>query len=174
MRMYFFSNLYISSIQHGIQGMHSFGEMVLEYALDPERPNAEAERQILRTFLRDHKTAIVLNGGYASTLAEIHQRLGEIAEDWPATNPLAGCLLYAKFHEEEAALNGALTSVAAIVPACSYFDSKVPGRAEARTALRLKMTEAGYMDCLEAAFARNVFTPEERLALLCMAFPLAQ
>lgn len=173
MRLYFFSNLYISSIQHGIQGVHSFGEMVLEYALDPDRPNAEAEREVLRTFLRDHKTTIVLNGGYASTLAEIHQRLGEIAQDWPATNPLASTLLYGKFHEEEAALNGALTSVAAIVPECSYFDSKIPERGEARMALRLKMTEAGYTDYFEASAARNVFTPEERLALLCMAFPLA-
>ena len=53
-------------------------------------------------------TKILLNGGYQSNLADIH-RIFEIV------CPKLG-LPFSKFHEEEAALNGALTSVGIVVP----------------------------------------------------------
>lgn len=172
MRLYFFSNLYISPMQHGIQGIHSLGKLMMEFALG-DHPRKDEAGQVLHSYFQDHGTVIVLNGGYASTLQEIHDRLGDIAADWPANIPNMGLLMHAKFHEEEAALAGALTSVAVLVPECSYFDGRTPGRDEAKQALRLKVSEAGYTDYFEASAARNVFSPEERLALLAMSFPLA-
>lgn len=172
MRLYFFSNHYISATQHGIQGIHSFGEIVLDL-LNADRQRAQLGFGVLRDFLSVEKTVIILNGGYASSLEAIHQRLGEIADSWNAGTEGMPVLLHAKFHEEQAALNGALTSVAVLVPECSYFDARVPGRAQARVALRAKMEEHGFFDTFEASGAKDVFSPEERLALVCMSFPLA-
>lgn len=169
MRLYVFGNLYISPIQHGIQGIHSFGELVLKL-LDPLDSKGLA---VLRAFLADHKTVIALNGGYASTLSAIHDRLAAIAADWPSDLEEAPVLLYAKFHEEDAALNGALTSVAAVVPSCAYFDHSQPSQREAQMALRLRATDRGHATPFDASADRDGFTATERLALLCMNFPLA-
>lgn len=171
MRLYFFGNHYISDRQHGIQGIHSFGEIVLK-VLESDRSGFMAGAEVLRDFLREGKTVIMLNGGYASSLAEIHQRLGEIAEGWDPTATNMPTLLHAKFHEEESALNGALTSVAVIVPECSYFDARVAGRAEARSALRSSVEDMGYASTFEASGDSKAFSPADRLALLCMSFPL--
>lgn len=172
MRLYFFGNHYISSMQHGIQGLHSFGEIVLKL-LEADRASAKKGFDVLARFLREHKTTIFLNGGYADTLEAVHQRLEEIAQSWDPATPGAPVLLHAKFHEEKASLNGALTSVAVLVPECSYFDSRTPGRAQQRSELRARMEAEGITDTFEAAGAVGLFTSAERLAFLCMSFPLA-
>lgn len=171
MRLYFIGSLYISQLQHGIQGLHSFGEMALKYLLQDEPPTAE-QRKVLRDFLTDHGTAIFLRGGDVKELDKAHRSLAQISEDWPANSPV-GELLFSKFHEP--AMGGMLTSVTAIVPECSYFDGRQPGRHQARLDLMDKVKAAGYEgyeDLLEASFDAGAFTPEERLALVFLGFSL--
>lgn len=96
MRFYSFSNMYLSSLQVGLQSGHVLSEMFLNF------PDAAD----LRTWASEHKTMILLNGGYSSTLREIYDALND------TDNPYT----FAKFHESEEALDGALTCVGIIVP----------------------------------------------------------
>ena len=165
MRLYLFNNHYISAIQHGIQGLHSFAELFVRHGLD------SPQARVVMDWNREHKTVIVLNGGYADTLQTVFDRLEAVARDWTAGMAGIEVLPVAKFHEEQAALAGALTSVAVVVPAGAYFEG--PSGRAARKALMDKAAALGFEDLLEASGDRGHFTPVERLALLCMNFPLA-
>ena len=58
MRAYFFGNLYMSSIQQGIQAAHAVADMFIKYSNENE-PNYHP----LREWATDHKTMILLNAG---------------------------------------------------------------------------------------------------------------
>ena len=113
-RAYFFGNMYLSSIQQGIQAKHCGDEMVVKYA--PTLRNGEWEApdvgkyQQLHDYLDNHKTVICLNAGYSSTLHEIYKELTDFDNPYP----------FAKFHESEEALDGALTCVGIVVPDAIY------------------------------------------------------
>ena len=59
MRAYFLTNMYLSSIQNGIQSLHCLHEMYNKYILAQQ----STEFQTLDNWSRNHKTVIVLNGG---------------------------------------------------------------------------------------------------------------
>ena len=126
MRAYFFGNMYLSSIQQGIQAKHCGDEMVVKYA--PGINNGVFEStdldkyQQLCDYLSNHRTVICLNGGYSSTLHEIHAGLDDTDNTYP----------FAKFHESEEALDGALTCVGIIVPDAIY-DTALEVRKTPRT-----------------------------------------
>jgi hypothetical protein len=107
-RAYFFGNMYISPIQHGIQAAHVVTKMFARYGRDHESPAAD----VLYDWADVGVTKILLNGGYQSNLADVHSIFEIVC-------PRLG-IPYAKFHEEEAALNGALTSVGVVVPVEIY------------------------------------------------------
>lgn len=108
LRAYFFGNMYISQIAHGIQAAHVVTKLFASYGrLDPS-----VEADMLYDWADVGVTKILLNGGYQSNLADVYKVFEFIG-------PILG-LPYAKFHEEEAALNGALTSVGIVVPAEVY------------------------------------------------------
>jgi len=100
MRAYFWGNMYLSSIQQGIQSAHVVAEMFAKY-VDNE---FLAERD-LREWAEHHKTMILYNGGYQSKLMDIADTL-----------KASGKYAWADFREEEASLNGAVTSVGVILP----------------------------------------------------------
>lgn len=104
MRAYFFGNMYLSSIQQGIQAAHVISDMFVKYAYDA------VEAETVREWATDHKTMILLNGGYSETLREL-KRFFDIDE-----NPYPWCA----FNEGEDALDGALTSVGIILPEKIY------------------------------------------------------
>ena len=111
MRAYFFGNLYLSSIQQGIQSKHCGDEMVVKYAPDPAICSITDEKySMLYDYLKNHKTVICLNAGYSSTLHEIYAELDNTDNPYP----------FAKFHESEEALDGALTCVGVVVPDAIY------------------------------------------------------
>ena len=118
MRAYFFGNMYLSSIQQGIQAKHCGDEMVVKYA--PTLQDGEwtaplyEQYQQLHDYLENHKTVICLNAGYSATLHEIYKELTAPA------NPYA----FAKFHESEEALDGALTCVGIVLPEEIYEVAK--------------------------------------------------
>ncbi len=107
MRAYFFGNMYMSSIQQGIQALHTTVEMYREF------PNAED----LRQWADNHKTVILLNAGYSQTIRDIANGLAS------TENPYT----WGIFHESHEALDGALTCAGIILPEGIY---------EAATAIR--------------------------------------
>lgn len=96
--------MYLSSLQVGLQSAHVLSEMFLKF------PDSDD----LRTWASEHKTMILLNGGYSSTLHEIYDALEDTDNPYP----------FAKFHESEDALDGALTCVGIILPEEIYEVSK--------------------------------------------------
>lgn len=108
---YFFGNMYISQIAHGIQAAHVVTKMFAKYGREHEG-GASIAGDVLYDWADVGVTKILLNGGYQSNLADVHSIFEIVC-------PRLG-LPFAKFHEEEAALNGALTSVGVVVPAEIY------------------------------------------------------
>lgn len=116
MRAYFFGNMYLSSIQQGIQAQHCTTEIFNKYFPRPtfvgEKCCFTASEQLvtLCNWSHDHKVDILLNAGYSSTLHEIYELMGDDENPYP----------YAKFHESEEALDGALTCVGIMLPDAIY------------------------------------------------------
>ncbi len=100
MRAYFLGNMYLSSIQQGIQALHTTAEMFLN------DPNAED----LREWAANHKTVILLNAGYSQTIHDIAE--GFAADENPYT--------WGMFNESNEALDGAVTCVGIILPESIY------------------------------------------------------
>jgi hypothetical protein len=100
MRFYAAGNMYLSSIQQGIQAFHCLGEMV---------SNRGAEIGMVDEWLHNHKTLVCLNGGNNKSLTEFY--------DMIVDNPLYPV---AKFHEDDQSMGGMLTCVGIIVPERIY------------------------------------------------------
>ena len=96
---YFFGNMYILQIQHGIQSLHCATNMGSKYGRDDNT----AESVLYYDWIDRAKTVQLFNGGMQDRLEKIYSFL-ELA------CPILG-LPYAKFNEEQRAMNGTLTSV---------------------------------------------------------------
>lgn len=108
MRAYFFGNMYLSSIQQGIQAQHTTAELFIRYRGEDEfTPQTTS---FLYEWARNHKTSILLNGGYSSTLREIIELFRDEDNPFP----------WVSFNESEDALDGALTCVGIVLPARIY------------------------------------------------------
>lgn len=148
MRGYAWGNMYLSSIQQGIQGWHANNEIFNKYKLtSPE----------VKTFLnwnKSHKTLIVLNGGYADSLLAIHNALSVLTrrlKNSAADQKDMGVkgIPVTLFKEEKASLNEAVTSVFTVLPECAYA-SPVE-----RAALRRELNSIGVYDMVEAALDKR-------------------
>lgn len=105
MRAYFFGNHYLSSIQQGIQAAHCTTEMFMKYDGNMHQHSA------LIDWATNHKTMILLNGGYASTITDLTEFLDNVHDnDFP----------YASFYESEECMNGMQTCVGIILPQRIY------------------------------------------------------
>ena len=88
MRIYCFGNFYLSSIQQGIQALHVLGEMVAKYGIKRVAQDAGYNESVfsgstpqstmLATFLAEHKTAILLNGGAQKELMVFFHSLKKV------------------------------------------------------------------------------------------------
>lgn len=114
MRAYFFGNMYLSSIQNGIQSAHVVGELVVKYRPTPQRI-AVAQWKILIEWMDKHKTMVLLNAGYGEELHSLHKFFNETDNPYP----------WAPFHESKEALDGAFTSIGIVLPERIYNTSKV-------------------------------------------------
>mgnify|MGYP001025392966 CR=1 FL=1 len=115
MRAYFFGNMYLSSIQQGIQAQHCTVAMYKKYFPRPTLVGEccfEADEQaiMLSDWAFDHETDVLLNGGYAETMHELYRDLDVYDNPYP----------FAKFHEGHDSLGGVLTCVGIILPADIY------------------------------------------------------
>ncbi len=109
MRAYYFGNFYLSSIQQGIQALHVTTEMYNKY------PNLDLDGFDLREWAEKHKTVILLNGGMAFDLRYLVTLFDT------KHNPY--CWSY--FCEEEAALEGSITSVGIVLPEKIYAGAAI-------------------------------------------------
>ena len=108
MRAYFFGNMYLSSIQQGIQAQHCTAELFLKYMTNEREENNPA--QYLWEWANHHKTSILLNGGYSENLRVLVDRFDDSQNPYP----------WATFNESQEALDGALTCVGIILPEKIY------------------------------------------------------
>lgn len=104
MRAYFFGNLYLSSIQQGIQALHATADMFIRY------PTPSLKQSLLHEWAERHKTVILLNAGYSETIRDLAMFMASDENRYP----------WAAFHEGKDALDGALTCVGIILPEHIY------------------------------------------------------
>ncbi|KKM67218.1 hypothetical protein LCGC14_1473340 [marine sediment metagenome] len=103
MRAYYFGNMYLSSIQQGIQAAHATHGLFNKYA-------ASEKAETLFNWSQNHKTMILLNGGYSENLRKIIALFGHNENPYP----------WAFFNESEEAADGLLTSVGIVLPEKIY------------------------------------------------------
>lgn len=118
MRLYTFTNMYLSSIQQGIQPLHVLGDMFVKYSptwdeagnnINPT--SNEVLYDMLHDWAENHKTVICLNGGFSENL---HNLISDFLSD--NENPYP----WASFREGQDSLESALTSVGIVLPEHLY------------------------------------------------------
>jgi len=118
MRLYTFTNFYLSSIQQGIQPLHVTSELFVKYPNELRTQSSVYPDAILQEWAKNHKTVVCLNGGNNADLNEIWVKLNSFG--------LTLNLPFAKFHEDEQSLGGVVTSMGIVVPTEIYeFASKL-------------------------------------------------
>ncbi len=105
MRAYFFGNMYLSSIQQGIQAGHVIAEMSLCYSAmaSTSGPGMFTE------WAADHKTMVLLNAGYSEEIRQLATYFDR-EDGYP----------WSMFQESGEALDGAVTCVGIILPEKIY------------------------------------------------------
>ena len=102
MRLYSIVNhIYLSEKQLGIQTSHITSELSVELK--------GQDLKDYKTWAKEHKTVIMLGGGFSSNIARIAEVIGQ--------SSYSGVM----FHEAEEALNGALTATGLILPERMYI-----------------------------------------------------
>lgn len=146
MRCYHLNNFYCQNIMAGIQSAHAQHELMLKY-LDPLNEEAKSpyHQPQIHSYLewaRNHKTIIVLNAGMQSDLQSWVEFLA------PLTHPYA----WARFHEAEEALNGALTNVAVVLPERIYaFSRQITSAIQSGRSYDLINTDTTYVSLVPRA-----------------------
>lgn len=116
MRLYAYTNMYTEGIHAGIQTAHVLGELINKYPKIEHHVSTgiavPPANHLLYDWLANHKTIYIYNGGLASMLWNRYEALREFANQFE--------LPIARFYESKEALNGALTSVAIVVPEKYY------------------------------------------------------
>jgi len=110
MRAYFFGNMYLSSIQQGIQSLHATSEKFVKYYGCAGNAN-----KALMDWATNHKTVCLMNGGFNSSIRELMNFFDSDQNPFP----------WAEFHEEEDSLDGALTCVGIVLPEKIYDTAKL-------------------------------------------------
>ena len=116
MRAYYFGNMYLSSIQQGIQAAHVTAEILLKYVTITEdyEITGDSKRIMAWQWAKDHKTMVLLNAGYGENIRDLVAFFDDFENPYP----------WADFHEGEDALDGALTCAGIILPEKIYEGSR--------------------------------------------------
>ncbi len=110
MRCYYFGNMYLSSIQQGVQALHATTKLFVKYT-----SRAGEANRTLFDWAENHDTVILLNGGYSSTINELIHFFADDENPYP----------WASFHEGIDALDGALTCVGIVFPEKIYDTARM-------------------------------------------------
>lgn len=100
MRLYSFTNYYLSSLQHGLQTAHVVGELFRKYS----------DEKLLQRWINDEKTIIIKNGGNHMDLVDIKGFFDTTENPYP----------WAYFEEDYTSLNNTVTAVGIVVPEKFY------------------------------------------------------
>lgn len=111
MRCYHLSNMYLSSIQHGVQSAHSQMELFIKY----KDSDNTTQSELLYEWGQYHKTMIILNGGFLSNMIEALEFFKNENNPYPFT----------AFYESEDAMGGMLTNIAIVLPEKIYKTSEL-------------------------------------------------
>ena len=114
MRAYFFGNMYLSSIQQGIQAAHVVGELIVKYTPIPARIRSKQWGPLME-WASDHKTMVLLNAGYSEEIRNLVHFFETEDNPYP----------WHFFKEGKDALDGALTCVGIILPERIYETGKI-------------------------------------------------
>lgn len=119
LRAYFFGNMYVSSIQQGIQAGHVIGDMAAKYC--PDQEGFTEQGQMFYDWATDHKVMILLNAGYGINIVELDDFFEGTNDNYPEprlSSYYDGYSPYpfAMFRESDEALNGAATSFGCVLP----------------------------------------------------------
>lgn len=106
-RLYSLTNMYLSSLQKGLQTAHLVSDLALAAQMD-----SEVDR-VFNAWASEDRTIIILNGGNSASLERWEQFLREYCQRWP----------WAAFREDQQSLNGAITAVGVIVPESVYLNT---------------------------------------------------
>ena len=106
MKAYFWGNIYLSSIQQGIQAGHVIADMAGQAKLDEitDTVSTVVRSDMFWEWVNDHKTMILYRGGNMAQLTMMAEIFGRT--NYPT----------ATFHEDAESLNGALTSIGIVLP----------------------------------------------------------
>lgn len=108
MRAYYFGNMYLSSIQQGIQALHATTQIMVKY-LRTESPQSDQFNMYFE-WAKNHSTVVLCNAGFGSEIRSLVDFFSAQENPYP----------FAPFYEDYNALDGALTSVGIILPEHIY------------------------------------------------------
>ena len=112
LRAYFFGNMYVSSIQQGIQAGHVIGDMAAKYRTGGWD---QGQDDTFFEWADNHKVMILLNAGYGENILDLDSFFEGTNDNYPEprlSSYYEGYSPYpfAMFCESDEALNGAPTS----------------------------------------------------------------
>lgn len=105
-RLYSLTNMYLSSLQKGLQTAHLVADLSLDSHMD-----SQVNKIFTEWAVRD-RTIIILNGGNSLNLERWEQFLKDFNRRWP----------WVAFREDQQSLNGAITTVGLIIPDSVYLN----------------------------------------------------
>lgn len=138
LRAYYFGNMYLSSIQQGIQAAHVTADMFVGYQpfnTDEECDAPSEQFQLLTSWAKYHKTMILLNAGYASELESLVDFFTYGGHKFP----------WAYFRESQDAMQQCITCVGVILPEYIWEGARQLREGPKVSAL-VSMRENGYVE----------------------------
>lgn len=131
MRFYGFGNYYLSSLQQGLQAGHVVGDLA---AASISKGKVTKKGKTYFKWADKHKTMVLLNGGNSAMLQDLFERFQVLEENGMK-------LPYAKFHEDEQSLGGALTYVGIVVKKRYYEAAALLRRSSDPVAFKAEKVE---------------------------------
>lgn len=118
-RFYSFTNMYLSSMQKGIQTAHAVSEMYIN------NKNSKLHHfDVFNAWAYSDKTIVVLDGGNQQSLKGISSIIGNTCLNSYINEDTLHNFPNADFYEDKDSLNGALTCVGVIVSEAVYNNAK--------------------------------------------------
>lgn len=166
LRGYVFGNMYLSTIQQGIQGEHVLGEMVVKYLNPHVIATSGVTKQgiTLYDYLDKHKTTIHLNAGYSSELRLLIDHFESSQNPYP----------WSYFCESEEALDGALTGVGIVLPESIYYVAELMRKDVITAAEIIHNGEITYVDSVGDNVRQTITKWEYETMLLINKYGLAR
>jgi len=112
MKAFFFTNMYLSTIQHSVQSMHCLRTIFKKYDYGNSDLDKEYSKMI-HDWDNNYETVIIKNGGPHETMLKIRDLCGQMNLPW------------GEFREPS--LDNALTCIGVIVPE-RFYDREVSNR----------------------------------------------